>query len=216
MDDTYWRKQLLGVPWRLAFELQRRGWFWRSEIVWHKASTPEAVTDRPTRAHEAVLLFSKRRSGYYFKQMLEPHTNPWAIDCIKKAQESGQHERPRSNPFSKDERRRKGTTGITRAEYGVLMNPNGRNKRDVWTLPTEKFGGAHSAAMPVKLAESCVLAGSALDDLVVDPFTGTGTTGVAALKHGRKFIGIELVPQTVELARRRLSAVNCIGLGEHA
>jgi site-specific DNA-methyltransferase (adenine-specific) len=208
IDDTYWRKQLLGVPWRLAFELQRRGWFWRSEIVWHKASTPEAVTDRPTRAHEAILLFSKRRAGYFYdyEAILEPHTNPWALDCIRKAKETGQLARPRSNPFSKDERRRKGTRGITRAEYGILMNPNGKNKRDVWTVTTEKFRGSHSAVMPVGLAELCVLAGSAHGDAVLDPFCGTGSTGIAALENGRKFLGIELVPESVEAARRRLSA----------
>lgn len=211
IDDTYWRKQLLGVPWRLAFELQRRGWFWRSEIVWQKASTPEACRDRPTRSHEAVLLFSKRRAGYFYdyEAILEPHTNPWALDCIKKAQESGQTERPRSNPFSKDERRRNGTKGITRAEYGVLMNPDGKNERDVWTVTTEKFGGAHSATMPVKLAETCVLTGSGCGDVVLDPFCGTGTTGVAALKHGRRFLGIDLAPRIVEMARGRLSALNC-------
>lgn len=206
IDDTYWRKQLLGVPWRLAFELQRRGWFWRSEVVWHKASTPEAAKDRPTRAHEAVLLFSKRRAGYFYdyEAILEPHTNPWALDCIRKAQEAGHTERPKSNPFSKEERRAKGTRGITRAEYGVLMNPKGKNKRDVWNITTEKFGGAHSATMPVKLAEICVLAGSGPGDLVLDPFCGTGTTGIAALKHNRKFLGVDLVPRTVEMARGRL------------
>lgn len=209
IDDTYWRKQLLGIPWRLAFELQRRGWFWRSEIVWHKASTPEAAKDRPTRAHEAVLLFSKRRAGYFYdyEAILEPHSNPWAIDCIRKAQESGQTERPRSNPFSKDDRRRKGTKGITRAEYGVLMNPDGKNKRDVWSVATEKYGGSHSAVMPVKLAETCVLAGSGQGDLALDPFCGTGTTGIAALNHGRRFLGVDLVPRIVEMARGRLASL---------
>lgn len=208
IDDTYFRKQLLGIPWRLAFELQRRGWFWRSEIVWHKATTPEAARDRPTRAHESVLLFSKRRAGYFYdyEAILEPHTNPWAIDCIKKAQESGHTERPRSNPFSKEERRRKGTKGITRAEYGALMNPNGKNKRDVWDITTEKYAGAHAAVMPLKLAETCVLAGSSPGDVVLDPFCGTGTSGVAALKNCRRFLGIDLVPSFVDIARQRLEA----------
>lgn len=143
-----------------------------------------------------------------YEAMLEPHTNPWALDCIRKAQERGQTERPRSNPFSKEERRRNGTTGITRAEYGVLMNPKGKNKRDVWNITTEKFGGPHSATMLVKLAEICVLAGSGPGDLVVDPFCGTGTTRVAALKHSRKFVGINPVPEIVEMARGRLSRFN--------
>lgn len=87
IDDSYYREQLVGIPWRLAFELQRRGWFWRAEIVWVKASTPEACKDCLTRAPEAVRLFSKRRAGYSYdyEVILEPHDNPWAIDCIKKA-----------------------------------------------------------------------------------------------------------------------------------
>jgi len=114
IDDTYWKKQLVGIPWRLAFELQRRGWFWRAEIVWSKASTPEAAKDRPTRAHEAILLFSKKPNYFYgYDALLEPHDNPWTIDCIKKAQENGQTARPRSDPFfTKQERREKGSTGL--------------------------------------------------------------------------------------------------------
>ena len=199
------------MPWRLAFELQRRGWFWRSEIVWAKASTPEACKDRPTRAHESVLLFSKRRARYFYdyQAILEPHNNPWAIDCIKKAQESGLTGRPQNDPFlSKEERRIRGAKGITRAEYGALMNPNGKNKRDVWHIPSEKFKGLHSAVMQVPLAETCVLAGSMPGDVVVDPFCGAGTTGVAALKHGRKFVGIDLLPRFVRMATDRLTEVD--------
>jgi len=137
---------------------------------------------------------------------LEPHDNPWAIDCIKKAQESGFNGRPRNDPFwSKEERRKKGAKGITRAEYGALMNPNGKNKRDVWQIPSEKFKGLHSAVMPVRLAETCLLAGSEPGDVVLDCFCGAGTTGVAGLKHGRKFLGIDLLPHFVQMARERLA-----------
>jgi site-specific DNA-methyltransferase (adenine-specific) len=208
LDDSYRKKQLVGVPWRLAFELQRRGWFWRSEIVWAKASTPEAAKDRPTRAHEAVLLLAKRRAGYFYdyEAVLEPHDNPWAIDCIRKAQEQGWTGRPRNDPFKKEERRANGARGITRAEYGALMNPNGKNRRDVWQINTEKFGGSHSAVMPLRLAETCVKAASEPGDVVLDPFCGTGTTGVAALQNGRRFLGVELVPRFVETAHARLTA----------
>ncbi len=128
----YWRKQLAGIPWRLALELQRRGWFWRSETVWAKASTPESVKDRPTRAHEAVLLFSKRQRYYYdHEAVLEPHDSAWARDCIRKTQASGVTGSPENNPFSKDQRRAKGTRGISRTDFGALMNPSGRNKQDV-------------------------------------------------------------------------------------
>ncbi len=94
--------------------------------------------------------------------------------------------------------------GITRAEYGTLMNPNGKNKRDVWTINSEKFRGSHPAVMPVALARVCVLAGSRPGDVVLDPFAGTGTTGVAALENGRRFVGIELVPRFIRMAHQRL------------
>jgi DNA modification methylase len=205
IDDSYKSKELVGIPWRLALELKRRGWYWRAEIVWAKASTPEPVKDRPTRAHEAVLLFSKKPRYFYdFDAILEPHDSEWAVDCIRKAEKLGLTGRPNTNPFSKDKRKVNGMRGITRAEYGTLMNPNGKNKRDVWTINTEKFRGSHSAVMPVALAEVCVKAGSEPGDVVLDPFAGTGTTGVAALSNGRRFVGVELVPRFGRIAHQRL------------
>lgn len=208
IDDSYRYKELVGIPWRLALELQRRGWHWRAEIVWAKASTPEPVKDRPTRAHEAVLLFSKKRNYFYdYNAILEPHDSKWAIDCIRKAKETGLTGRPKTNPFSKDRRQANGMKGITRAEYGTLMNPNGKNKRDVWTINTEKFRGTHSAVMPLALAKLCVLAGSKPGDILLDPFAGTATTGAAALENGRRFVGIELLPRFVRTAKARLTLV---------
>jgi DNA modification methylase len=207
IDDSYWHKELVGIPWMLAFELKRRGWRWRSEIVWAKATTPEPVKDRPTRAHEALLLFTKSRNYFYdFDAMLEPHDNSWAIDCIRKSQEQGVNGRPRNNPFKKDDRHSKGQHGITRADYGALMNPKGKNRRDVWTINTEKFRGCHSAVMPVALAELCVKAGSRPGDCVLDPFNGVGTTGIAALGLGRRYVGAELLAKFIEVTRSRLGS----------
>lgn len=217
IDDTYWRKQLAGIPWMLALEMKRRGWLWRAEIVWAKASTPEAVRDRPTRAHEPVLMFAKRRKYFYdYEAMLEPHDNPWALDCLQKAQEQGVTGRPRNNPFDKDGRYQNGKRGITRAEYGAMMNPNGKNRRDVWAINTEKFRGPHSAVMPVALAELCIKAGSRLGDTVLDPFAGVSTTGVAALNLGRKFVGVELLPKFIELGRQRLAEAGAKGVALNA
>ncbi len=214
IDDTYWHKQLAGIPWMLALEMKRRGWLWRSEIVWAKASTPEAVRDRPTRAHEPVLMFAKRRKYFYdYEAMLEPHDNPWALDCIQKAQQQGVAGRPRNNPFDKDGRYENGKRGITRAEYGAMMNPNGKNRRDVWAINTDKFRGPHSAVMPVALAELCIKAGSRPGDTVLDPFAGVSTTGVAALNLGRKFVGVELLPKFIELGRQRLAEVKVTANG---
>jgi site-specific DNA-methyltransferase (adenine-specific) len=205
VDDTYRYGELAGIPWRLALELQRRGWFWRGEIVWAKIPKPEPVKNRPTRAHEPVLLFSKRRDYFYdYDGVLEPHDNPWAIDCIKKAQEAGLKGRPKANPFSKAERQSRKTKGMSRAEFGVLMNPAGKNGRDVWSITPAREQGEHSAVMPFGLAERCIRAGSRTGDLVLDPFSGMATTGVAALKLGRRFVGVELVPRFVRLGNENL------------
>jgi len=206
IDDSYVRKRLVGVPWLLAAELQRRGWWWRAEICWSKASTPESVIDRPTRSHEAVLLFSKSRKYFYDVDALrEPHTTEWAKDCIAKARASDSGAKRNPYIFSKEKRRATGTKGITRADFGRLMNPAGRNARDVWEVKVAKHRGRHSAVMPVELAEKCIRAGSAKDDLVIDPFCGTGTTGVGALQLGRRFLGIDVVPDYCEEARARLA-----------
>jgi DNA modification methylase len=208
LDDSYYNKRLMGIPWRLALELQRRGWYWRAEIVWTKASTPEAVKDRPTRAHEPVLLFSKRQRYFYdFEAILEPHDNQWALDCIKKARVVGEINRPKNNPFSKDERRANGTRGNTRAQFGMLMNPAGKNRRDVWAIKAEKSRSSHSAVMPVSLAEICIRAATQTGDLVLDPFCGTGTTGVAALRYGRRFVGVDLLKEFVAESDERIKKV---------
>ena len=209
IDDTYRDKQLTGIPWMLAFAMKQRGWLWRAHIVWHKlGGKPEPCKDRPSRNHETILLFSKGKHYFYdYDAILEPHTNPWAIDCIKKAQESGQTERPRSNPFSKEERRAKGTKGITRAEYGVLMNPKGKNKRSVWAIKTAWDKRNHFAIFPDDLVKPCILAGCPQGGWVLDPFCGSGTSGKVALENGRNFIGIELVDASADLADETLKNI---------
>ncbi len=206
LDDTYHSKRLLGIPWRLAHTLQEDGWIVRGEQVWHKNGMCEGASDRPTRDHELVLLLTKRPGGYFYDAdaIREPHTNPWAIDCIQKAQEAGLTARRKKNIFNKQARYEAGERGITRADYGVLMNPLGRNKRSVWRINTSKFKGAHYAPMPVELAELCIRAGCPQGGVVLDPFCGAGTTGVAAVSLGRKFIGIDLLEQHVSLAGQRI------------
>ena len=153
-------KDLVGVPWRVAFALQEDGWYLRSEIIWHKPNPlPESVKDRPSTAHETIFLFSKNESYYY------------DYDAVR--------------------------------ERGV--NGNLRNRRSVWSIQTEPFEGAHFATYPMKLIEPCILAGSRKRDYVLDPFFGSGTTGAVAALHGREFIGIDLNPAYVEVARHRLS-----------
>jgi site-specific DNA-methyltransferase (cytosine-N4-specific) len=154
-------KDLIGVPWRLAFALQEDGWYLRTDIVWNKPNCqPESVKDRPTRSHEFVFLLSKNEKYYYdWQSVLEP-----ALDQKQKA----------------------------------------KNRRTVWNINTEPYSGAHFAVFPRQLARLCVQAGSRLGDQVLDPFFGSGTTGVVCNELGRRCTGVELNEEYAELARRRL------------
>lgn len=149
-------KDLIGVPWRLAFALQADGWYLRSDIVWHKPNCqPESVRDRPTRAHEFVFLFSKSERYFYDNE--------------------------------------------------AVRGPNGRNLRTVWDVNTEPNPFAHEAMFPRKLVEPCVGLTTQLNDLVLDPFIGSGTAGLVALSMGRRFVGIELNPSYARDAETRLN-----------
>lgn len=206
IDDTYKDKQLLGIPWRLALAMQEDGWILRSEIIWDKRGTcPEPVRDRPTRNHEPVYLFSKsKRYRFNMDAVREPHTNPWVLDCLQKAQETGAVRPENYNAFDREQRIAKGQKGITRAQYGAMMNPLGKPPRTVWTITTQKRKEAHFATFPDELARRCILAGCQEGGLVLDPFSGRGTTGVVALQQRRKFLGIELVGASAAMARRSL------------
>jgi len=209
IDDTHRNKQLLGIPWRLALAMQEDGWILRSEIIWDKRGTcPEPVRDRPTRNHEPVYLFSKSKN-YFFDMdaVREPHDNPWAIDCIRKAQETGATRPENYNAFDREQRLAKGQKGITRAQYGAMMNPLGKPPRTVWTITTQKRKEAHFASFPDELVRKCLAAGCAKGGVVLDPFCGRGTTGVAAIRLGQKFLGIELVRSSAALARKCLQNV---------
>lgn len=149
-------KDLIGVPWRLAFALQQAGWYLRADVIWQKPNCqPESVKDRPTRSHEYVFLFSKSERYEY--------------------------------------------------EAAAVRGPNGRNLRTVWDIHTQPAKDAHVAMFPVALVEPCIGLTSKPGDLVLDPFVGSGTTGVVALETKRRFLGIELNPEYIAIAERRLN-----------
>lgn len=151
-------KDLIGLPWRLAFALQRDGWYLRSDVIWHKPNCmPESVKDRPTRAHEYLFLFSKSERYYY--------------------------------------------------DYNSIREANGRNRRTVWSIPTQPFKGAHYAVFPPALIGPCILAGSQPGEFVLDPFFGSGTVGIVCDRLERRYIGIELHPDYIKLARNRLNTL---------
>jgi DNA modification methylase len=201
-------KDLIGVPWLAAFALQADGWYLRSDIVWHKPSPmPESVTDRPTRAHEFVFLMSKNDRYFYDDDAIrEPHGSVFSQNAIRLAGGVVGGERPEGNNFSKEARRRGGDSSPrTRAERAALLNPSGRNARDVWTIAPEPCSEAHFATMPPELARRCILAGSERDDVILDPFGGAGTTALVSLQNNRRAVMAELNPTYPEIQGRRMA-----------
>lgn len=271
-----WRKlkekDLVGIPWRVAFALQADGWYLRSDIIWHKPNPmPESVTDRPTKSHEYIFLLSKSAKYYY------------DADAVREAGEGyGRSERFRGSTYTNN-RSFNNSNKDPHATGGgrSLKDGSGRNRRSVWTVTTKPYRGAHFATYPEQLIEPCILAGTSakgecpkcgaawvrvvelgelvgrspndgkgyvlpkaekdsmakypkatdtykpnfhrekttvgwqpqcacgidpVPQIVLDPFNGAGTTGVVAKKHGRRYIGIELNPEYLEMARERLDA----------
>jgi DNA modification methylase len=181
-------KDLVGIPWRVAFALQEDGWYLRSDIIWHKPNPmPESVTDRPTRSHEYLFLLTKSPRYYYDADAIrEVGTVPAGTRAAKGSEE------------------RHGQPGVSSRPPEYKVYDGLRNKRSVWTVTTKPFKGAHFAVFPPDLIEPCVLAGSGQGDLVLDPFTGSGTTGLVSLRHGRDFVGVELNPDYAQMARDRI------------
>ena len=195
-------KDMIGIPWMLAFALRDSGWYLRSDIIWMKANPmPESCKDRPSRCYEHVFLLTKSRSYYYDAAAIaEPVAESTPMRMRRK--------------FGKN----KYSAGIPGQTHQHLNDyrPNGyaeedipllRNKRDVWQINSVPYKGAHFAAYPPKLVETCLLAGCPQDGIVLDPFLGSGTTAAVAKQMGRHYIGIELNPDYCELAKQRIGGV---------
>ena len=183
-------KDLVGIPWRIAFALQADGWYLRSDIIWHKPNPmPESVTDRPTKAHEYIFLMSKNAKYYYDADAIREDS----IDQV------ATFDRYKSGKFQKV----KGSLSPElNADYRNMNE--GRNKRTVWTVTTQPYSEAHFATFPERLIEPCVLAGCPKDGVIYDPFMGAGTTAKVALRADRNFIGSELNQEYCEIANKRI------------
>lgn len=196
-------KDLVGIPWRVAFALQADGWWLRQDIIWHKPNPmPESVTDRCTKAHEYLFLLTKS-ARYYFNN--EAIKVPAAESTKGRGPVSFGGEKGRNyEPQKGDPNFRNGNE-----QWGRTYEYKGGavNRRSVWTIPTRPFRGAHFAVMPEALVEPCILAGSQPGDTILDPFTGSGTVACVALRHDRQFIGTELNPEYAEIARERITNV---------
>ena len=192
-------KDLIGIPWLLAFALRADGWYLRSDIVWAKSNPmPESVTDRPTRSHEYIFLLTKRERYFYDHEAVkEPAV------CAPSARACVVDERERKALRTDIESRHRSAIA---GGQSLQTNPDGmRNRRSVWTVATRPYKGAHFATFPPALIEPCILAGSRPGDIVLDPFMGSGTTASVALQHGRQYLGCELNAEYGALQAERIN-----------
>jgi len=204
-------KDLVGIPWMLAFALRADGWYLRRDIIWSKPNPmPESVTDRPTSAHEYVFLLSKAPRYFYDAEAIrEPGVWPGQSRSERGPVDSQVPGAPSHNGLRQDKQRGHGRRHAGFNERWDAMPKEqqqalGRNKRSVWTIATRPYPEAHFATFPPDLVEPCVLAGSKPGDTILDPFAGAATTGLVATQHGRDFIGIELNPEYVQLGEDRI------------
>jgi DNA modification methylase len=185
-------KDLIGIPWRVAFALQSDGWYLRQDIIWHKPNPmPESVRDRCTKAHEYIFLLSKNERYFYDVEAVKEPVASSTIDRLNQptiCMQAGSDRVP----------------GKTNGNMKAVGGTETRNRRSVWTVTTKPYKGAHFATFPPDLIEPCVLAGSRKGDTVLDPFMGSGTTAAVAIKHNRNYRGCELNPAYKELQIERI------------
>lgn len=187
-------KDLIGIPWRVAFALQADGWYLRQDIIWHKPNPmPESVRDRCTKAHEYIFLLSKSPRYYFDAEAIK---EPVAASTVSRLAQATLADQVGSTRVP----------GKTNGNMKAVGDGERRNKRSVWTVTTKPFKGAHFATFPPDLIEPCILAGCPDGGTVLDPFGGAGTTGLVAQRHGRNAILCELNPEYAEMARERIEA----------
>lgn len=221
--NTLKAKDLVGIPWMVAFALRKKGWFLRCDIIWHKTNCmPESVTDRPTKNHEYIFLFSKSSKYYYDYEAIKTKLAESTLNDSRLYKDNYENNRPERDVAGGNNQQGGGLIKrkADRQRGHVLphagfnnkwdnmtlaeQQANGANKRSVWTVATKPFKDAHFATFPVDLIIDCIKAGSAPGDTILDPFMGAGTTALAAAKLGRNFIGAELNEKYINIARKRL------------
>lgn len=190
-------KDMVGIPWMLAFALRSDGWYLRQDIIWNKPShMPESVTDRCTKSHEYIFLLAKSQKYYFDHEAIkEPLADPTRTNFT-----SGS----RSNGINHD----RGDNDLASRSRDAVYTS--KNKRSVWTVSPRPYAGAHFAVYPEELIVPCVLAGSRKNDIVLDPFMGSGTTAAVALKNGRRYLGCELNPEYKGLQDERIAAASIV------
>jgi DNA modification methylase len=190
-------KDLIGIPWMVAFALRADGWYLRQDIIWNKPNPmPESVTDRCTKSHEYIFLLSKSQKYYY------------DADAISVRQAESSFPRMKYPRFNEGSKCATGNYGVTNNKYTDAEN---RNMRSVWTVTTKPFSEAHFATFPEDLIVPCIKAGCPVGGIVLDPFFGAGTTGLVARKLGRDYVGFELNAEYVRIAEQRI--IDAMGIG---
>lgn len=221
-------KDMMGVPWRLAFALQADGWYLRDCVVWHKVNQmPESVRDRCTKSYEFIFQLSKSERYYFDADAISEAFQSDRPDMAEKGVRTGlgclqqgvaDNSKRRAIPGNKkpvkgvedDPERHLTKSGLheyaerQRAKYKMAVMPERRNRRNVWSIPSEPYPEAHFATFPTEIPRICILAASRAGDLVLDPFNGSGTTGQVAMELARRYVGCELNAEYVELTNRRL------------
>jgi DNA modification methylase len=195
-------KDLIGIPWMLAFALRADGWYLRQDIIWHKPNPmPESVRDRCTKAHEYIFLLSKSEKYFFDSEAMKEPAVSGATGAAASFKRSG----------SKREQTIPGQGyGTHRPEREDVAYNQTRNRRSVWSVPVRPYKGAHFATFPPALIEPCILAGSRPNDIVLDLFMGSGTTAQVAMQHGRQYLGCELNPEYAPLQEQRISNAKSI------
>lgn len=202
LGDKYVDGRLLGMPWRVALALIADGWILRSDVIWQKPNAmPSSVKTRPTTDHEYIFMFSKSAAYYYDADAIrEPHVTFSENSKMK----GGRNHFGKANG-TPETGKNAGNANLHRGRWDQAFHPLGRNKRTVWSIPLSKYREAHFAVFPEKLVETCLLASSAVDSIVLDPFCGSGTTLLVASRLNRHFLGIDCNSDYCQMALKRLA-----------
>jgi len=201
LGDKYQGNSLLGMPWRVALSLKEQEWILRSDIIWHKPNAmPSSIKNRPTTDHEYIFLFAKNKEYHYdIDAIREPHVTFSAESKMK-----GGRNHFGQKGGTPEQGKNAGDSNLHDGRWDQAFHPKGRNRRTVWKISLSKYRDAHFAVFPEKLVETCILAGTGDKDVVLDPFSGSGTVAVVAQRLGRNYVGIDNNEKYCEMARGRL------------
>lgn len=202
IGDKYIKGELLGMPWRVCLAIKDTGWVLRSDCIWHKPNAmPSSAKKRPTIDHEYIFFFSNSKKEYFYDAdaIREPH-----VTFTEKSRMKGGRGHFGKRGGTPENGKNQGDSNLHDARWDQAFHPKGRNKRSVWSISLSKCRDAHFAVYPESLVKTCLDASCPPDGVVLDPFSGAGTTAVVARKTGRRFVAIDCVPEYIEIAKQRL------------